>query len=86
MLSARSCSWSITSWTPPKRMVPSLARLTREYPQGLLKLEPGDFARLVVRRPESTDGARSLYRRAVEFMISGDREAAQVRADDWLGS
>ena len=64
----------------------SRARLAREYPQGLLKLEPGDFARLTVRRPRTLQGARGLYRRVVEFMISGDRETAQALADDWLGS
>ena len=62
----------------------SRAELTRQYPQGLLKLEPGDLARLVVRRPKKIDGALSLYRQAVEFIIAGMPEASQALADEWL--
>lgn len=63
----------------------SRARLVREYPQGLLKLEPRDFCELEVRRPKTTKGARTLYHQATELIISGDREAAQAIVDDWLG-
>ena len=62
----------------------SRARLVREYPQGLWKLEPRDLAALPLRRPKTTDGARSLYRRAVDLIISGRREVAQAMVDDWL--
>ena len=64
----------------------SRSRLAREYPQGLLKLEPGDFARLAVRSPPTRNGARGLYRRAVNLMAAGEREEAQALADDWLDS
>ena len=41
-------------------------RLIRQYPQGLLKLEPRDMASLAVRRPKTTVGALSLYHRATQ--------------------
>ena len=62
----------------------SRARLVRQYPQGLLKLEPGDVASLAVRRPKKTVGARRLYRRAIDFIVAGHPEAAQAMADEWL--
>lgn len=64
----------------------SRARLVRQYPQGLLKLEPSDMASLVVRRPKTAIGARDLYRKAVELIVSGDSQAAQTMADEWLES
>ena len=65
--------------------VKSRAELAREYPQGLLKLEPSDIARLAVRRPITTTGTRELYRKATELIRTGQPRAAQALADDWLG-
>ena len=59
--------------------------LAREYPQGLLKLEPRDFASLAVQRPTTTEDARSLYRQAVDLITSGCRDRAQAMVDEWLG-
>ena len=64
----------------------SRARLVRQYPQGLLKLEPGDMARLVVRRPKTVEGVGGLYRQAVEFYRAGRPEDAQALVDEWLGA
>ena len=64
--------------------VDSRAQLVRQYPQGLLKLEPGDVASLAVRPPKKTLGARSLYRRAVDLIVAGRPEVAQAMADEWL--
>ena len=64
----------------------SRARLVRQYPQGLLKLEPGDMARLVVRRPQTVEGVGGLYRRAVELTMAGKPEVAQALVDEWLGA
>ena len=63
----------------------SRKRLVREYPQGLLKLEPKDFASLAVRRPKTTEGARNLYRQAVDLITSGCRDKARAMVDEWLG-
>lgn len=63
----------------------SRSELVREYPQGLLKLEPRDFADLVVRQPRATENARRLYCEAVDLMTSGRRAEAQSMVDDWLG-
>ena len=64
--------------------VESRAQLVRQYPQGLLKLEPGDLARLAVRRPKKIDGALNLYHQAVEFIMTGRSVAARALADEWL--
>ena len=64
--------------------VESRARLIRQYPQGLLKLEPSDMARLAVRRPTTTVGARDLYRQAIRLIMAGHADAAQAMADEWL--
>lgn len=62
----------------------SRARLVRQYPQGLLKLEPRDIESLAVRHPPPTAGARDLYRQAVELIAAGRSDAAQAMADNWL--
>lgn len=64
----------------------SRARLVRQYPQGLLKLEPGDMAGLVVRRPQTVEGVGGLYRQAVELTMAGKPEATQALVDEWLGT
>lgn len=63
----------------------SRAGLVRQYPQGLMKLEPRDIASLAVRRPTTMAGARDLYRQAVELIVAGRPDAAQAVADEWLG-
>ena len=62
----------------------SRGQLIRQYPQGLLKLEPCDMASLAVRRPKKTVGALSLYRLATQFIMTGRPEAARALADEWL--
>ncbi|MCY4370952.1 MAG: hypothetical protein OXF41_16390 [bacterium] len=62
----------------------SRAQLVRRYPQGLLKLEPGDIARLAVRPPKNPEGALSLYHQAVELVMTGNAKHAQTLADEWL--
>ena len=59
-------------------------QLVRQYPQGLLKLEPGDIARLAVQPPKNPEGALSLYHQAVELVVTGSAEHAQALADEWL--
>ena len=62
----------------------SRARLVRQYPQGLLKLEPSDVARLAVRRPKYPEGALEFYRQAVEMVMAGRAEHVQTLTDEWL--
>ena len=62
----------------------SRARLVRQYPQGLLKLEPRDMREIAVRRPKQTEDARALYRQATELITSGRPGAAQAMVDKWL--
>ncbi len=74
------CLSMLSSRTAESRLL-----LTREYPQGLLKLEPSDIMNLLLRRPKRTEGARSLYREATSLIASGRPMAAQAMVDDWLG-
>lgn len=67
------------------KTVESRANLAREYPQGLLKLEPSDVGSLVVRRPGTVAGARDLYREATDLIARGRPRAAQALVDNWLG-
>ena len=62
----------------------SRASLAREYPQGLLKLEPRDFENLLVPRPNSTENALKQYRQVVRLIKSGRRSEAEELVDDWL--
>ena len=62
----------------------SRGRLTRQYPQGLPKLEPSDIANLAVRRPKTKVDALSLYRSATKLIMAGRPGAAQAIADEWL--
>ena len=62
----------------------SRARLVREYPQGLLKLEPRDMARLAVPRPGTTAGARELYYEATNLLMSGASDEARALVDAWI--
>ena len=62
----------------------SRARLVRRYPQGLLKLEPGDMACLAVQRPNTATAARELYHRATDLIMAGRPGEARAIADDWL--
>ncbi len=62
----------------------SRALAVRQYPQGLLKLEPGDIAKLAVRRPTTIEGARLKYKQATEHIVDGDPFAARALADQWL--
>ena len=73
------CLSMISSTTAESR-----GQLIRQYPQGLLKLEPSDIASLAVRRPKTKVDALSLYRRATQLIMTGRPEAAQTLADEWL--
>ena len=64
----------------------SRAQLVRRYPQGLLKLEPSDVARLAVQRPKNPERALSLYHQAVELLMAGNARHAQALADEWLAA
>lgn len=58
--------------------------LARRYPQGLMKLEPSDFARIIVPRPLRRRGALDLYRKAIDLMHSGRVKAVREFVDSWV--
>ena len=63
----------------------SRARLVRRYPQGMLKLEPGDVANIKMQKPTSIPGALVKYREAAELAITGNIAASRSISDEWLG-
>ena len=75
------CAWALSLMTSDARN--SIASLGRVYADGLVKHEPGDLARLPVRKPAVTTGARQLYQQAVRFLLGGDANRAAAIADQF---
>lgn len=61
-----------------------LARVARHYPDGLVKLEPGDLMRIKVPRPPARPGALEAYGRAFQTLREVGVAAAARLADAWL--
>jgi adenine-specific DNA-methyltransferase len=62
----------------------ALSRVARHYPDGLLKIEPGDLMRIRVPVPGTHDGALETYEQAMDvFTAQGSAEASRI-ADAWL--
>ncbi|HET9625830.1 MAG TPA: hypothetical protein VFP84_30915 [Kofleriaceae bacterium] len=61
-----------------------LEHVLRRYPDGLVKIEPGDFGRLRVPTPRRTTGALSAYRDAVESVKAGEMKRATRLATKFL--
>lgn len=76
-------AWGLALLTASVRQ--QLESRARIYADGLSKLEPGDFAGLILPVPPIKPGARSLYRRAVHLIRIGDNDAASRLADAWFG-
>ena len=75
------CAWALSLMTSEVRS--SIASLGRVYADGLVKYEPGDLARLLVRKPTATTGARQLYQQAVSCFLVGDSDRATEIADQF---
>jgi hypothetical protein len=59
----------------------------RTYPEGLVKLEPGDLADLTLACPPAdTNGAYKAYREAVRVLASEGRLGAERVSREWTGS
>jgi adenine-specific DNA-methyltransferase len=56
----------------------------RQYPDGLVKVEPGDFARLRLPVPRRVLGALGSYRDAVGYLVAGDKSKAIAIANRYL--
>jgi hypothetical protein len=56
----------------------------RQYPDGLVKVEPGDFTRLRLPVPRRISGALGAYREAVGHLLDGDRGSATAIAARFL--
>ena len=75
------CAWALALIASGK-FRETLSSLGRVYADGLIKYEPGDLANLqITRRPKRVKGARQAYRQAIEFLLSGETQAACRVAD-----
>lgn len=64
----------------------ALSRVARRYPDGLLKIEPGDLMRIRIPTPRRGDRTLHIYQEAVRvFTTQGSVEASKI-ADAWLKS
>jgi adenine-specific DNA-methyltransferase len=62
-----------------------LRRIGRRYADGLVKFEPGDLGRLMVRTPPRTENAYAKYIVAVGKMLDGDVPGCRKIADTFFG-
>jgi adenine-specific DNA-methyltransferase len=61
-----------------------IANKKRRYAGGLSKVEPCDLAQIRIPPPTQANGAIDTYRRAVRFLVEGDRKRATKLADDFF--
>ena len=62
-----------------------LKGLERNYPDGLVKYEPGDLLRLKIPKPAIIRGAHNQYIEAITTLLSGDTKKAWSLIDRWNG-
>jgi adenine-specific DNA-methyltransferase len=62
----------------------SIADVVRKYPDGLKKLEPGDFAKIEVPIVRQTRGSVAEYRVIAKLLKIGKADEAHLRADSWV--
>ena len=77
-------AWALVLLSTPVQQ--QVRGLVRRYPQGLLKLEPGDLCRLVLPEPKLHLDSATLYRRAVSALLSGQQAKAREIADQALAT
>jgi adenine-specific DNA-methyltransferase len=61
-----------------------LARVQRNYADGLIKYELGDLRDVRLMIPQKTRGALTAYRRATEALLAENASEARRIADDWF--
>lgn len=75
-------AWSMWLLTSEAREL--LNTIRRQYPDGLIKFEPGDISKLPVRRPRRTANAFVEYLQAIRQLLSGDAGGSMRIADRWF--
>lgn len=79
--SARA-AWALSFLTSQfRRQLPPIMRM---YPDGLVKVEPGDLMALNVPIPRRIRGAVTAYRRAIRLLLNEGSIRAQKFADAWF--
>jgi adenine-specific DNA-methyltransferase len=56
----------------------------RVYPDGLVKMEPGDIAGLQLPRPPLREDSETIYRQAIALLLEGKQIEARDLADRWM--
>lgn len=82
-------AWSMALLTTSvQKSLPALVKLgrRRQYPDGLLKFEPGDLLELRIPEPTRTQGAHERYLEATRRLIAGDTVGAGSIADEWFAN
>jgi hypothetical protein len=78
-------AWALSLFTREFRE--QYVRRARTYPEGLVKIEPGDLADLTLRcPPDDCKGAYRAYQDAVRLMLKNGRSAAEKVAKKWTAS
>ncbi|MDP9120086.1 MAG: hypothetical protein M3O15_01765 [Acidobacteriota bacterium] len=67
-------STAYESWKPCVRI----------YPDGLVKVEPGDLANVRLPKPPFHEDAEGVYRLAINLLLAGKRDKARDLAHKWM--
>ncbi|HWO25840.1 MAG TPA: hypothetical protein VNO30_44200 [Kofleriaceae bacterium] len=71
---AEQSAWALMLFT--EKVQQQMERVLRRYPDGLVKVEPGDFGRLVLPVPKKSVGALGVYREVIECVVASDTAKA----------
>lgn len=75
-------AWSLSLLTSRTREL--VTSFGRRYADGLLKYEPSDIRAIPVTIPRKVRGARTVYIKAVEALVSGQEMKCRKIADEWF--
>ncbi|MCU1231940.1 MAG: hypothetical protein JWO97_4824 [Acidobacteria bacterium] len=75
-------AWAVAFLSSTARR--ALSRIARQYPEGLMKVEPGDLMRIRIPTPVRREGALGAYEHAMDVFTTQGSGAASKIADAWL--
>jgi len=76
--------WAMMLLTTPVRE--QLNQLSRAYPLGLSKIEPGDLQLIRLPRPSHRVSSLTVYAAAVDALTRGNTRKSRNLADSWIGN
>lgn len=75
-------AWAVALMTSGVR--DQVEAVSRRYPNGLRKVEPGDLKRLLLPPPKTKRGALARYKQIVGLHLGGESKKSRRMADDWI--